>query len=86
MRIALIQQSAGKDKRENCERGLDAVSKAAAAGAAVVCFAELAFEPFYPQRPAHQSPLRLAEPIGPTTELFAAKAIDHRSLVKTARH
>ncbi len=75
MRIALVQQKAIQDKHDNLRRGLDALSRAAAAGAQVVCFAELALEPFYPQRPAHESPLHLAEPIpGPTTELFAAKA------------
>jgi len=43
-----------------------------------VCFAELAFDPFYPQTPAGANPLELAEPIpGPTTEMFAEKARQH---------
>ena len=37
--------------------------------------AELAFERFYPQRPAAPAPWRLAEAVpGPTTERFCRKA------------
>jgi N-carbamoylputrescine amidase len=80
-RIALVQQSCSKNKHENLARGLEAVDRAADAGATLVCFAELAFEPFYPQRPAAGSLAELAEPIpGPTTEVFAGRARD-RSLV-----
>ncbi len=40
-----------------------------------MCYAELAFEPFYPQRPAATDPLGLAEPVpGTITDAFAAKA------------
>lgn len=75
MRIALIQQSAGADRRGNVERALLALDRAAAAGARVAVFAELAFEPFHPQRPADEVPLDLAEPIpGPTTDRFCDKA------------
>ena len=75
LRIALVQQPAGPDKAENLRRGLEAMDRAAAAGAGVVAFAELAFEPFYPQRPAAGSPIELAESVpGPTTEAFARKA------------
>ncbi|MCL4814042.1 MAG: carbon-nitrogen hydrolase family protein [Vicinamibacteraceae bacterium] len=82
MRIALVQQRAGPDKQENIARGLGAVDRAAASGAQVTCFAELAFEPFYPQRPAAGPVLPLAEPVpGPTTEAFARKARDHRMVI-----
>lgn len=75
MRIALVQQRADPDKSTNVARGLRAVETAAHHGAALVCFAELAFERFHPQRPADANPLRLAEPVpGPTTEAFQAKA------------
>ena len=75
MRIALVQQPASDDREANRRRGLDAVEKAAGEGAQVICFSELAFEPFYPQRPADQKTLNLAEPIpGPTTEMFASRA------------
>ena len=75
MKIALIQQKASPDRKANRERGLDAVGKAAAQGAQVICFAELAFDPFYPQEEATPKELALAEPVpGPTTEPFSALA------------
>ncbi len=75
MRIALIQQFAHHDKAENIGRGLEAMSRAAAEGAEVVVFAELAFERFYPQRPAEGNVADLAQQIpGPITELFAERA------------
>jgi N-carbamoylputrescine amidase len=75
MKLALVQQSALPDKAANVARGLAALERAARAGAAVVAFSELAFEPFHPQRPAASEPWRLAEPVpGPTTERFAQAA------------
>ncbi len=75
MRIALIQQYAGHDRSNNTERGLLALERAAAEGAKLVCFAELAFERFYPQRPAAPGFADVAESIpGPTTEIFARRA------------
>ncbi len=78
MKIALVQQKATPDKAANVRRGLEAFDRAAAAGADLVCFAELAFEPFYPQRPAGPGVAELAEPVpGPTTEAFARRAAEH---------
>jgi N-carbamoylputrescine amidase len=78
MRIALVQQQALHDKQENVRRGLAAVDEAAARGAALVAFAELAFERFHPQRPADGDPLRLAESVpGPITDAFAERARRH---------
>ena len=75
MRIALIQQQAGPDKQRNLDRGLTAMRRAAEGGAELVAFAELAFEPFWPQRPAEGDVKRLAEPVpGPTTAAFQALA------------
>jgi beta-ureidopropionase len=75
MRIALIQQHATPDKAANLARGLAALETAAARGAHLACFAELAFEPFHPCRPATGDVARLAEPIpGPTTDALAAAA------------
>lgn len=75
MRVALIQQPATADVAANLHRGLHAARRAAAAGASVVGFAELAFSPFYPQHPANGDVRRLAEPVpGPTTEAFSALA------------
>jgi predicted amidohydrolase len=85
MRIALIQQHATPDREANRARGLEAAADAAARGARLICFAELAFEPFHPQRrpPAAVSPVAdLAETIpGPTTADFAAFAARERVVV-----
>jgi predicted amidohydrolase len=78
VKIALVQQHASVDKSDNVARGLAAVDEAARHGAALVVFAELAFERFHPQQPASGDPLRLAERVpGPTTDAFAARARDH---------
>ena len=54
---------------------LTAACGAAGQGAQVICFAELAFDRFYPLIPATPGKLALAEPIpGPTTEVFAELA------------
>lgn len=82
MKIALIQQHAGPNKENNLARGLAAAWAAAESGAQVICFAELAFEPFYPQVPAAQQSWArtvhdLAEPIpGPTTAAFQELAAE----------
>ena len=77
MKIALIQQQSTREPNENRRRGLDAVTIAAGQGARMICFSELAFEPFYPQSPATKEKLRLAEPIpGPTTVLFSKLAAE----------
>ena len=77
MHIALIQQHATPDRDANRRHGLEAVTRAAGEGAEVICFGELAFEPFYPQRPATDDVLDLAEPVpGPTTDLFAKRAAE----------
>ncbi len=75
LRIALVQQPATTDLTVNIEKGLDATRRAAADGARVVCFAELAFSPFYPQDPGSGDPAELAQEIpGPITEAFSALA------------
>ena len=76
MRIALIQQHATLDRETNLGRGLAAAERAAAEGARIVAFAELAFSPFHPQRPSCGAPpLDLAEEVpGPVTEAFSALA------------
>jgi predicted amidohydrolase len=75
MKIALIQQHAGHDTRDNLARGLRALEDAARAGAELAGFAELAFEHCHPQRPASGDVSSLAEPIdGPLVTAFRAKA------------
>jgi N-carbamoylputrescine amidase len=71
LKIALVQQHATRDPEENRERGRRAFLEAAASGARLVAFAELAFTRFYPQLPAGPRSLLAAEPVpGPTTEFF----------------
>jgi beta-ureidopropionase len=76
-KIALVQQRATNDRAANRARGLEALDTAAHRGAELVCFAELAFDPFYPQEPAPAGAAGLAEPIpGPTTGTFASRAAE----------
>lgn len=78
MKIALVQQHATRDKADNVQRGLAAVDRAAASGAKVICFAELAFEWFHPQHPADSNMRSLTETLdGPTVTAFQAKALEH---------
>jgi predicted amidohydrolase len=75
MRIALVQQKVSDDRRQNVARGLAALERAARGGAQLVCFAELAFERFHPQRPAGPGFEAMAEAVpGPTTDAFSARA------------
>ena len=75
MRLALVQQKATPDTVNNLERGLEALRTAAAEGANMVVYPELAFTPFYPQKPADDTALSLAEPIpGPTVVAFQEEA------------
>ena len=75
MKIALVQQSITADIENNLERGLAAMEEAAANGAKLVAYAELAFEPFYPRRRRDGSNLELADTIpGKFTELFCERA------------
>jgi len=77
MKIALVQQRATENREANRRRGLDALTRAASKGAKIVCYSELAFDPFYPQGPATAGALDLAETVpGPTTEMFAARAAE----------
>ena len=75
MKIALIQQKSTNDRELNRNRGIEAVIQASKYGANLICFAELAFDPFYPQLPATENELEFAETIpGPTTEIFSKLA------------
>ncbi|MEW5982188.1 MAG: carbon-nitrogen hydrolase family protein [Acidobacteriota bacterium] len=78
MRIALVQYKVTDRHDINVARGLDAVAEAAAAGARLVAFPELAFTPFFPCcRPEGRAPVDAAEPVpGPTTDRFCRLAAD----------
>ncbi len=82
MKIALIQQHATKDIKENTERGVEAFRRAVEAGAQIVAYAELAFLPFLPQKPAVAGSLASAEPVpGPTTDTFQKLARLYETVV-----
>ncbi len=75
MKIALVQQRASQNININIEKGIFNVNEAAKNGASIICFSELAFNPFYPQKPSTGNNLNLAEEIpGPTTEVFSRLA------------
>jgi N-carbamoylputrescine amidase len=79
MRIALVQCRASRDDEANRRAGAAAVEAAAKKRADLVCFPELAFTRFLPQRRAPKDVSRLAETVpGPTTDFFAALARRHK--------
>ncbi|MDH7513644.1 MAG: carbon-nitrogen hydrolase family protein [Clostridiales bacterium] len=82
IRIALIQQKNTLDREKNLARGLDALDRAASAGAGLIVFPELSFLPFLPQHPAGPGYRDWAETVpGPTTELISRKAAERRVVV-----
>ena len=75
MKIALIQHQPTSDLDQSRQRGLDALEEAAAHGANLVVYPELAFTPFFPQHRAGPDVQSLAESVpGPTTEAFQEAA------------
>lgn len=54
MRIALVQPVISEDVSTNLQNTLEAMRRAARAGASLVCFPELQFSPFFPQYPRKQ--------------------------------
>ncbi len=82
MKIALVQCSASEDVEANLRKAADAVESAAARGAKLVCFPELAFTRFYPQHPAKGDVAKLAEPVpGPITNLLCGLARKRRVVI-----
>lgn len=82
MKIALVQQRATRDPKENLSRGISAFIRAADAGAELIAYAELAFLPFLPQVPAKPNHISYAETVpGPTTEKFQELAGKHGVVV-----
>ena len=75
MRIALIQNHAGADRKENLLRALASMEEARDAGAELVVFPELALDRFFPQYQVCGWADSVAETIpGPTTDRIAARA------------
>jgi beta-ureidopropionase len=82
MQLALIQHRATSDVDANRHRAIEAVRRAAGDGGELVAFPELAFTPFYPQKPPAGNILDLAEPVpGPTVELFQTLAQELRVVI-----
>jgi len=84
MKIALIQQRASKDLKDNICRGAAAFRQAAHEGADLIAYAELAFIPFLPQLPSGKQPdfRSFSQPVpGPLTEEFTALAKRHSVVV-----
>jgi len=78
MKIALVQQNCTDNLEKNRQKGFENVIIAAKQGAKIICFAELAFDPFYPQVEATREKLEMAEPVpGPTTEMFSQLAREY---------
>ncbi len=81
MKLALAQMSSGEDRAENLQRALRMMDQAAAAGADLVVFPEVALDRFFPacrRQECDRPPEELAEPIpGPTCDQIAAKAKEH---------
>ena len=75
MRVALAQIQPGTDRDESLTRVCDFMKRAAANGANMIVFPELALYPFFPQYSSDQSAAELAEPIpGPTTDVLSDMA------------
>jgi len=82
MKIALIQHTASKDIKSNIDKAVHSVKEAAGNGADIICFAELAFTPFYPQKPVAEKKIELAETIpGQTTDVFSKLAKEFRVVI-----
>lgn len=72
MKIALVQQHAVADRKDNIRRGTEAFKRAADNGAGLIVYAELGFSRFFPQFPAVSDLLVQAEKIpGPLTNHFS---------------
>ncbi len=82
MKLALIQQSASHNRQENLERGIASAKQAAEQGADLICFAELAFDRFYPQNVATEQELAKAVTIpGPSIDPFCEIAASHECVI-----
>ncbi len=75
MKIALIQQRTSNGKDNNIQKGVNALREAASLGAKIICFSELAFTAFFPQKSSNTKAKDEAESIpGFTTEIFSRLA------------
>jgi len=74
-KIAMGQLSATESRRENLARAVRMMEQAALQGAKLICFPEVGFDRFFPQKRADPRLFNLAETIpGPITQLIATEA------------
>ena len=74
-KVALAQLAVSADREANRTAALKAVEQAARAGATLIVFPEMGFDPFFPQHRADPRYFDWAEPIpGPTVERLQAAA------------
>lgn len=79
VKVALAQLAAADDREANRVAALEAIERAARAGAALVVFPEMGFDRFFPQYRADPRYFDWAEPIpGPTVLRLQAAARRHR--------
>ena len=81
VRVALIQTHADETAEQNLERTLRLIDDAATQGAQIVCLQELFLGPYFCQEEDHAEFDR-AEPVpGPTTDVLAKKAAEHKLVI-----
>ncbi len=79
LRVALAQIHASGDRQETLGRALEAMARAAADGAGLIAFPEVALDRFFPQRRHDPRAADLAEPVpGPLSDRIAAASREHR--------
>ena len=77
MKITLVQHQPRSNYEDSVRRSLEAVREAAEAGCSLIVFPELAFQPFFPQKPRQDGFNPHAEPVpGPTTDRFCELAAE----------
>ncbi len=75
VRIALAQLHASGDREETLGRALDAMDRAADAGARLIAFPEVALDRFFPQHRRSEGSAVAGDPIpGPLTERISSRA------------
>ncbi|MHA1889114.1 MAG: carbon-nitrogen hydrolase family protein [Promethearchaeota archaeon] len=61
--LGLVQMGMGIDQKENIQKALDYMEQAAKANVDIICFPEISFNRFFPQRPTDTKIFQIAEPI-----------------------
>ncbi len=75
IKIALAQVSATDNREENLQKAFSLMEQAKDQDASIICFPEMAFDPFFPRVRTDKRYFDLAEPIpGPMVEKFQEKA------------